>query len=238
MQSAEVSGFVIQPILWLVLFGVGMASLVTTSGTGEYIGFMAPGIIALSALGGATAGGAVWQTERLRGMVREYLVAPIPKLSILGGNVASTVTKGLIQGIIIFVVSLLMGATLSNNPINLIGGLAAALLFTIGFSGIALAFASLTDSPGGFHTMILLLNLPLLFASNALYPIKILPTWLQIVAYANPTTYAISGIRDLVYKTSTFPGSDIALWIDFVVLFAFAILGLLFSQYAFKKSLP
>ena len=80
--------------------------------------FMVPGIVALSALGGAVGGGSVWLTERLRGIVKEYLVAPIPRLSILMGNALSTTTKSLFQAIIILIVGLLMGARLSSNPLG------------------------------------------------------------------------------------------------------------------------
>ena len=81
----------------------------------NYVTFMLPGIVALSALGGAVGGGSVWLTERLRGIVNEYLVAPIPRLSILMGNAASTMTKSLFQAIVILVVGVLLAVSLMRS---------------------------------------------------------------------------------------------------------------------------
>ena len=96
-NTEEMIGMLIQPVLWVVLFGVGMGSLLGPAmpgGEDFYITFMLPGIIALTASGGAIAGGSVWLMERIQGIVKEYLAAPIPRLSILMGNALSIVTKG------------------------------------------------------------------------------------------------------------------------------------------------
>ena len=152
---------------------------------------MLPGIIALTALGGAVTGGFTWLLERVRGIVKEYLVAPIPRLSILLGNALSTVTKALLQVLVIFVVGALVGAQLSFNQLYWLAGLLLISGYTLGFAGLALAFASKTDSTGAYHTIIFLFNLPLLFLSNALYPLDTLPIWMQIGAFFNPTTYVV-----------------------------------------------
>jgi ABC-2 type transport system permease protein len=238
----EMFGLAIQPILWVVLFGVGMKSLMSPAmpGSGNtYITFMVPGIVALSALGGAVGGGSVWLTERLRGVVKEYLVAPIPRLSILMGNALSTMTKSLFQATIILIVGLLMGARLSSNPLGWLGGLALVAGYGLGFSGVALATASSTDNPGAYHSMIMLLNLPLLFLSNALYPLEALPTWMRIGALINPTSYVIDGVRQLMLKDgAALAGGDVlSLWLCFAVVAVFAALGMWMAYKAFKSSL-
>jgi ABC-2 type transport system permease protein len=233
----EMFGFTIQPILWVVLFGVGMRSLM--GGGNAYVTFMLPGIVALSALGGAVGGGSVWLTERLRGIVKEYLAAPIPRLSILMGNALSAVTKSLFQAAIILIVGLLMGARLSGNPLGWLGGLVLVAGYGLGFSGVALATASATDNPGAYHAMIMLLNLPLLFLSNALYPLETLPTWMRIGALINPTSYVIDGVRQMMLKdgAALAGGEVLALWLCFVVVAAFAVLGMWMAYKAFKNSL-
>jgi ABC-2 type transport system permease protein len=238
----EIFGFTIQPILWVVLFGVGMKSMMGPAmpGAGDmYVTFMVPGIVALSALGGAVGGGSVWLTERLRGIVKEYLVAPIPRLSILMGNALSTMTKSLFQALIILIVGLLMGAKLSTNPLGWLGGLVLVAGYGLGFSGVALATASSTDNPGAYHSMIMLLNLPLLFLSNALYPLRSLPTWMRIGAYINPTSYVIDGVRQMMLKdgAAMAGGEVLALWLCFVVVAIFAALGMLMAYNAFKASI-
>jgi ABC-2 type transport system permease protein len=238
----EMFGLAIQPILWVVLFGVGMKSLMSPvmPGSGDtYITFMVPGIVALSALGGAVGGGSVWLTERLRGIVKEYQAAPIPRMSILMGNALSTMTKSLFQAVIILVVGILMGAKFSSNPLGWLGGLVLVAGYGLGFSGVALATASSTDNPGAYHSMIMLLNLPLLFLSNALYPLESLPTWMRIGALVNPTSYVIDGVRQLMLEdgAALAGGEVLSLGLCFVVVAVFAAAGMWMAYSAFEKSL-
>jgi len=166
VHPEEIVGMLIQPILWVILFGVGMRSLMgtTTPDSGnDYMTFVVPGIVALTAVSAAIAGGSTWLNERLIGIVKEYLAAPIPRLSILMGNAISIVTKVLIQSVVILIVGLLMGAKLSDNLLGWVGGLLLIAGYGVGFSGFALAVASSTDSSEGYHMMIFLLQLPLLF---------------------------------------------------------------------------
>jgi len=242
VHPEEIVGMLIQPVLWVILFGVGMRSLMgtTTPNSGnDYMTFVVPGIVALTAVSAAIAGGSTWLNERLIGIVKEYLAAPIPRLSILMGNATSIVTKVIIQSIVILIVGLLMGAKLSDNPLGWLGGLLLITGFGIGFSGFALAVASATDSSEGYHMMIFLLQLPLLFLSNSLYPLETLPTWMRIGAYANPTTYVVTGLRQITLGPAPTMGSvaNIPLWLCFVVSIAFAALGMNLALRAFKKAI-
>jgi ABC-2 type transport system permease protein len=238
----EAIGMLIQPILWVVLFGVGMGSMLgATSPGGEdfYTTFMLPGIITLTALGGAIGGGTEWLNERLQGIVKEYLAAPIPRISILLGNALSAMTKSLFQAIIIMIVGVLIGARLSDNPLGWFGGLVLVAGYGLGFSGIAIAVASKTDSPGGYHMLIFMLNLPLLFLSNALYPLETMPTWMEIAARINPTTYVVTGMRSMTFATgNAFATVDtIPLWLCFVVVGVFLTFGMTLGYRAFQSSI-
>jgi ABC-2 type transport system permease protein len=229
----ELVGLALQSVLWVVLFGVGMRGLVPQVGTNDYLSYILPGIIALSALSGAVGGGVVLLDERLRGIVKEYLAAPIPRLSILLGNATSTATKALFQATLMLIVGVLMGARLVLNPLGWIGALVLLALFAVGFSGLALAVASISRSMAGYHGMIFLFNLPLLFASNALYPLSVLPGWMRVIVLANPTTYLIDAIRTLAFGAE--PTLPLAL--SFVVVFAFAALGTWLSLMMFQRSI-
>jgi len=238
----EAIGMLIQPILWVVLFGIGMGSLLgaTEPVAGDsYITFMLPGIIALTALGGAIGGGTEWLNERLQGIVKEYLAAPIPRLSILFGNAFSATTKSLLQSIVIMIVGIIIGAKLSDNPLGWLGGLLLVAGYGLGFSGIAIAVASKTDSPGGYHMLIFMLNLPLLFLSNALYPLQTMPGWMEIAARINPTTYVVTGMRIMTFGTSDALGAvdNIPLWLCFLVVVVFLSFGMALGYRAFKSSL-
>ena len=242
LSGEETFGLLIQPILWVVLFGVGMKGIMGAAmpnGDDFYIAFMTPGIVALSALGGAIGGGSVWLNERTRGIVKEYLVAPISRLSILWGNAFTIVTKSLFQAIVIFFVGVLMGAQVANDPLGWMGGVVLVAGYAIGFAGIALAVASKTDDPGAYHSVIFLLNLPLLFLSNALYPLSALPKWMQIAARINPTSYVVDGIRQMVLQNGdTLAGGDLLpLWQCFVVIIVFATLGMWIAYTAFRSSI-
>lgn len=241
-NSEEMIGMLIQPVLWVVLFGVGMGSLLGPAmpgGEDFYITFMLPGINALTASGGAIGGGSVWLMERIQGIVKEYLAAPIPRPSILMGNALSIVTKALLQSIVILVVGVIVGANISANPLGWLGGLALVAGFALGFTGIAIMFASNTDNPGAYHMMIMLFNLPLLFLSNALYPLETMPTWMRIGALINPTTYVVTGLRYTILDVN--PNlvrvESIPLWLCFLAIAIFADLGTWLGYRAFKRSL-
>ena len=224
-NGEELFGLMIQPVLWVVLFGVGMRGLMGSAavdGGDGYVGFMLPGIVALSAMGGAIGGGMVWLDERVRGIVKEYLVAPIPRISILLGNAGSTVSKALVQAVVIFIVGLVMGAEVNANPVDWVAGFVLLVGYAMGFAGLALVVASKTDNLMAYHSMIMLLNLPVLFLSNALYPMASLPGWMKVGAMANPTSYLVDGIRQTML-TGT---AELPLLLCLAVTTAFAVLGL------------
>ena len=241
VHTEEIFGFLIQPILWVVLFGVGMRGMFSEIMAGEnsdYITFMLPGIIALTAIDGSIGGGSTWLNERLRGMVKEYLVAPIPRLSILLGNALAIITRSVAQALLILLVGILMGAKISGNPLHWLMGLIFIFGYGLGFSGIALALASATSSMGAYHSLIFILNLPMLFLSNALYPLFTLPSWMRIAALINPTTYVISGMRQSLLRANSPLGETefLPLWLCFVVIGVFAALGMGLALRAFQRN--
>jgi len=232
-STEELGGLLLQPILWVVLFGVGMGSLVGSVGGSDYMSFMLPGILALTALGGAVGGGMSLLDERLRGIIKEYLIAPIPRLSILLGNAASTITKALFQAVVVLIVGALMGAKLSFDPVGWLALIVLLSLFTLGFAGIALAVAARSKSIMGYHGMIFLFNLPLLFASNALYPLVSMPGWVRVIALINPTTYLIDALRAL-----TFGGvAALPLPVSFIVILLFAASGTALAFWSFQRTI-
>lgn len=242
-HKEESIGMLLQPILWVVLFGTGMKSVMSTNTTGGgdlYLTFMVPGIIALAAMSGAIQGGLTLLFERVQGILKEYLVAPIPRISILAGNAMSTVTKSLFQSTVILVVGALMGAKFVGlDPLGWLGGLLLVTGYGLGFAGIGLAVASRTDSPGGYHMLIFMLTLPLLFLSNALYPLELLPTWMQVGAQINPVSYVVDGLRQTIFDSSTTlsGGELLPLWLCFVVVLVFASLGMILAYNSFRKSI-
>jgi len=242
-KKEESIGVLFQPILWVVLFGTGMKSVMSTGmvGNGDfYMTFMVPGIIALAAMSGAIDGGLTLLFERVQGIIKEYLVAPIPRISILAGNAMSTINKSLFQSLVILIIGVLMGAKFVGlDPLGWLGGLILITGYSLGFAGIGLAVASRTDSPGGYHMLIFMLTLPLLFLSNALYPLEYLPTWMQVGAKINPVSYVVDGLRQTIFDSNALltGGELLPLWLCFLVVIIFAILSMTLAYYSFKKSI-
>jgi ABC-2 type transport system permease protein len=136
-------------------------------------------------------------------------------------------------------VGVVLGAKLNANPLGWLGGLVLVGGFGLGFSGIALSMASQTDNPGAYHAMIMVFNLPLLFLSNALYPLATMPAWMRIASLLNPTTYTIDGLRQMMFRDATaLAGSDpLPLWLCWAVVLAFAAAGMWLAHSAFRKSI-
>lgn len=233
-------GMLMQPILWVLLFGVGMQALLTGGGMdmglpgaigSDYTGFIIPGIIVLSALAGAVAGGSTLLDERLRGVIKEYLAAPIPRYSVLLANALSTATRGLFQAVVIALLGLVLGAGLQPDPLGWLLAVLYLTLYAVGIAGLALAVAARVSSSLGYHGLIAL-DLPLFFASSALYPVILLPGWMGWIARLNPTTYVIDAVRDLLYGI-TYPGQA-GLGLAFAVTLGFALLGMTLATLSFR----
>ena len=220
-------------MLWVALFGLGMGALVKQISGDDYLSFIMPGILALTALGGAAGGGMALLDERLRGIMKEYLVAPIPRLSILLGSAASATTKALFQVVIILVLGTLLGARLTTNPLGWLATFVLITLFTLGFAGVALAVAARSSSIMGYHGMLFLFNLPLLFASNALYPLGQLPGWIRMLSLLNPTTYLIDATRATAFggTASIPPGISLA------VLLLLTLAGTMLALASFRRTI-
>ncbi|MFC1954579.1 ABC transporter permease [Chloroflexota bacterium] len=241
-HAEESFGVLFQPILWVVLFGTGMKGIMASvmpGGGDYYMTLMVPEIIALTAMSGAIQGGLTLLEERFLGIIKEYLVAPIPRMSILMGNALSTITKSLFQSVVILTIGILMGARfIGYNPAGWLGGLLLVTLFGLGFAGIGLAVASKTNSTGGYHMLIFMLTLPLMFLSNSLYPLDSLPVWMQIGSKINPVSYVVDGLRQTLFDAGSIytEGGFLPLWLCFLVVAIFAVFGTLLSYVSFKKS--
>ncbi|BAS26009.1 ABC transporter permease [Limnochorda pilosa] len=234
-NGMELFGTVLQPLLWMVLFGAGVQGVMARGvDRPEYLAFMTPGILALTAVMGAVAGGASFLEERLRGIVKEYWVAPIARWSILVGTLAASSTKALIQAGLILVTGLFMGARPVGGPAGWVASLGLLLVFSMGFAGVAAAAAMTARSTGAYHGVIFLLNLPLLFASNALVPLAVLPGWLAWLARLNPVTYLTAAVRALTYGQP----SEIPTLAASAVLLLFGGAGVLLALGSFRRLSP
>ncbi|MEV6508856.1 ABC transporter permease [Streptomyces sp. NBC_01261] len=211
----------VQPALWLLIFGQTFTRIkaIPTGGI-PYIDYLAPGIIAQSAMFIAIFYGIQIIWERDAGILNKLLVTPTPRSALITGKAFAAGVKSLIQAVVVVVIAALLGVALTWNPLKLIGVGAIVILGSAFFSCLSMTIAGIVlsrDRLMGFGQAI---TMPLFFGSNALYPVAIMPGWLQAVSKVNPLSYEVDALRGLLLGTPSHVGTD------FAVLLVAAALGI------------
>ena len=207
----------IQPILWLVIFGETFDRLhaIPTGGL-SYIDFLAPGVLAQSALFISIFYGIQIIWERDAGILAKLLVTPTPRTALISGKAFAAGVRAFSQVVVVLVVSALLGVALTTNPLKL-----AVWLATAFFSCLSMSIAGIVLKRERLMGIGQAIMMPLFFASNALYPIALMPAWLQAVAKVNPLSYEVDALRGLLI------GTPAHLALDFAVLAGSAVAGIL-----------
>jgi len=191
----------IQPVLWLVLFGGVMAQVRgLSSGTIPYLDFLAPGILAQSVLFVAIFYGisAIW--ERDLGVLHRYMVSPAPRSALVIGKALSSSIRGLSQAVVIYLCAALMGVNLDLDPRRIVLVILFVALGAGLFSTFSLIIACIVKTRERFMGIGQVLTMPIFFASNAIYPINLMPGWLKTISALNPLTYEVDGLRSLMLR--------------------------------------
>ncbi len=220
-----------QPVLWLLIFGQVFARMHAIAGPINYIDFMTPGILAQSVLFVSIFSGIAIIWERDLGLIHKLLATPTPRAAIVLGKAISAGLRTFPIAVIIFILAIVLGVHIEWNPLNLLGVFIMVMLGSIFFSTFSLIIACLVKTRERFMGIGQLLTMPLFFASNAIYPIEIMPDWLKAIASINPLTYMVDALRTLMIGNS----SAFNLRFDFGILLTvstlFVILGgLLYSR--------
>ena len=173
----------IQPALWLVIFGTTISRLhaIPTGGL-TYLDFLAPGILAQSGLFIAIFYGIQVIWERDAGVLTKLLVTPTPRAAIVAGKGFAAGVRAIGQVVVVLVLSALLGVSLSYRPLHLVGVVAAVVLGAVFFSTLSITLAGLVLSRERLMGIGQAITMPLFFASNALYPVRLMPEWLQVLA--------------------------------------------------------
>jgi len=206
----------VQPVLWLMLFGEVMAQVRgVASGNLPYLDFLSAGILAQSALFVAIFYGiaAIW--ERDLGVLQRYLVSPAPRSALVLGKAISAGARALSQALIVYILALLLGVGIDLQPLSIIGVVFAILVGSALFSTLSLIIACIVKTRERFMGIGQVITMPIFFASNAIYPLSLMPVWLKIVSRANPLTYEVDALRALMLVKGT---SDYGLPLDFAIL--------------------
>jgi ABC-2 type transport system permease protein len=204
----------VQPALWLLIFGQVFARMHAVPGQTNYIDFMTPGILAQSVLFISIFSGIAIIWERDLGLIHKILATPTPRAAIVLGKAISAGLRTIPVVIIIYLLAVLLHVHIEWNPLNLLGVLIMVMLGSIFFSTFSLIIACLVKTRERFMGIGQLLTMPLFFASNAIYPINIMPDWLKVIAHLNPLTYVVDALRTLM----TGGESNFTLSFDFGIL--------------------
>jgi ABC-2 type transport system permease protein len=206
----------VQPVLWLLLFGTVMAQVRGIApGDVPYLDFLAAGVLAQSALFVAIFYGisAIWEHDL--GVLQRYLVSPAPRSTLVIGKALSAGIRGLAQAVIVYVLALALGVGIALDPLNILGVAAVIVLGGGLFSTLSLIIACMAKTRERFMGIGQVLIMPIFFASNAIYPLSLMPAWLRAVAQANPLTWQVDALRTLMLANAA---SEHGLAFDFAAL--------------------
>lgn len=220
---------VVTPLLWLIIFGTGLGSAIRFGGiAGGYKAFIYPGIIGQTILFTAIFSGVSVIVDRQYGFLKEILVAPITRPSIVFGKAIGISTASVIQGVILLFLSFVVGVQMT--PSIFLASFLLMIPISIGLAGVGLLIASFTDSLEGFNLIMSFVVLPMFLLSGALFPVNNLPTLLQGAVYLDPLTYGVDALRQIILGYGAIP-----LYISVAVIIGFAVVMVLASAFMFTK---
>ncbi|GAB6876739.1 ABC transporter permease [Thermaerobacter litoralis] len=191
----------VQPALWVLVFGQVMGRLrgIPTGGL-PYLDFMAPGILAQSTLFVAIFYGISLIWERDLGILHKYMASPAPRSALVLGKALSAGVRGVSQAAVVYLLAAATGVAVRHDPAALVGVVGVVVLGAAVFSTFSLVVACLVRTRERFMGIGQVLTMPLFFASNAIYPLSLMPAWLHGVARVNPLTYQVDALRSLMIQ--------------------------------------
>jgi ABC-2 type transport system permease protein len=228
-SRSRIIGALGQPLLFLLALGFGLGPVYQRAGGGDYISFLAPGVIAMSILFTAIFSGIEIIWDRQFGFLKETMVAPVSRMSIMVGRTLGGATVATMQGLIVFIVTLFVGfrpESIAMLPAMFFTMFLIALLFT----AIGTAIASVLQDFQGFQLIMNFLVMPMFFLSGALFPLDNLPKVVALLTRIDPLTYGVDALRGTLIGSMHF---DFAL--DYGVLGGITVLSMIVGSYLFSR---
>jgi ABC-2 type transport system permease protein len=204
----------IQPALWLLIYGevfTRIHAIPTPEGI-TYLAYLAPGILAQSALFIAIFYGIQIIWERDAGVLTKLMVTPTPRSALITGKAFAAGVRSLVQGVVVVIIAAILGVSFTTNPLKLTGAAVVLVLGSAFFSCLSMSIAGLALARDRLMGIGQAITMPLFFSSSALYPIALMPGWLQAISKVNPLTYEVEALRWLLIGIPT------TLWLDSLVL--------------------
>ena len=224
-DRSEIYSRAIQPLLWLAVYGETFTKIhAIPTGKTPYLDYLAPGIIAQSAMFIAIFYGIQIIWERDAGVLTKLMVTPTPRAALVAAKAFASSTKAVIQAVVVLIMAALLGVGMTWNPLKLLGVFVMVVLGSGFFACLSMSIAGIVLSRDRLMGIGQAITMPLFFTSSALYPISVMPGWLQPISRINPLTYEVDGLRSLLIGTST----DLPL--DLVVLAGSTVLGVVVAS--------
>ena len=217
------------PFMYLGVLGFGLGPVFQLAGEGNYLQFMAPGVIGMTVLFTSMFSGIAMLWDRQFGFLKETLVAPVPRLAIMIGRTLGGATAAVLQGTLIFVVTLIAGFRPQSVLAVPLAFLVIALIATI-FSALATAIGSSLKEMQGFQMVMNFLVMPIFFLSGAIYPLEGLPKVLAALTRLDPLTYGVDGVRGILTGRTHF-----GVVVDVAVLVGVGVVFVVAGAWRFSK---
>jgi ABC-2 type transport system permease protein len=251
-ERARIIATVAQPLIYLAILGRGITSgmRLTNAGNVDYLKFMYPGVIGMSILFTSifAAISIIWDREF--GFLKEVLVAPVPRWAVAVGKSFGGATVALVQVAILICIGPLVGISLSVTIV--IEMLFLGFLMSVAITSLGVIVASRMESMQSFQMVMNFLVMPLYFLSGAMFPMSSAPTWMKTLMSADPLTYGVDAIRNVMFSHTMIGSGDTSrslvevarsaglirwtLALDVTLMFASAVLLTAAGAWAFSKS--
>lgn len=227
-SKSRIVGAIGQPLLFLVALGYGLGSVFQRAGQGNYLEFLVPGVMAQTVLFSAVFFGINIIFDKQFGFLKETLVAPVSRFKIMIGGALGGATTSILQGMLVFVISLFLGFR-PYNWAMLPVALAVIILLAVALTSFSSGFGAIVNDFQGFQAINQFLIFPLYFLSGSLYPLTNAPRVLKLIADINPLSYAIDALRASLIGQHHYGYVK-----DFGVLIATVIILMAFGVYQFR----
>lgn len=228
--KSRIIGMMMMPIFFLLGLGLGLGSLVHLTTGGSYFDFIVPGIIGMALLFTSIFTGSAVLWDRQFGFLKEILVTPNSRTSIVIGRIFGGATTAILQSILVVIIALLIGFQMQITLIAIVSLVFMALIAAT-FISLGLALGSIINDFQGFQLVTSFFTMPLFFLSDSIFPASSLPSYVQYIIYLNPLTYGVDGLRNTLIGSGIFP-----LWLDLLAMIVSTIIMGGIAVYAFSKT--